>query len=341
MKKYTLIIFIALYSSSEFFGMDQKTDLQELVLAQKATQASYDKHLEQISFTAFHPDELNTKVVAQKANKAEPVEQSLYGRFSNLPIELRYEILQYLCLQAPERLADFPKYTIADAQESELIKDVLRTQYWLQKLQTICPWFQQDIGSIEHRSYIYDIALFSATQNLYGKHNFEIAALALTCGAGINKECCMLTPLSRAAEHNLYPIVKMLLERGASAAPYASPLFYAIKNDNVAMTKLFIDNGINLSHKNDSLMHTAARMNAHRIIKFLHDECYNIDANDTYINYTSLHAAAHSQSYQAIETLLELGANPELTDADGKTYQDILDNKKKIKLSCADLKKFR
>jgi len=341
MKKHVLMLILTLDSCSTILAMHQKADSQEIVIAQKAAYAKYAEHLEQISFTAFHPDELNTRVVAQKANKAEPVEQSLYGRFSNLPIELRYEILQYLCLQAPERLADFPKYTIADAQESELIKDVLRTQYWLQKLQTICPWFQQDIGSIEHRSYIYDIALFSATQNLYGKHNFEIAALALACGAGINKECCMLTPLTRAAEHNLCPVVKMLLGRGASGTPYASPLFYAIKNDNVAMTQLFIDNGINLSDKNDSFIHAAARGNAYHVIKFLHDQGYDVNEIDTYFNYPPLHSAAHSENYQAIETLLQLGANPELTDANGKTYQDILDNKKQAKFSCADLKNFR
>lgn len=352
MKKYTLIIFIALYSSSEFFAMDQKADSQELVLAQESVQSSYAKHLEPVSFTAFHQHELDPTLATQKTDGTEPLEQSLYGRFGNLPIELRHEILTYLINFTEERVLDYdylvlerlsPQippalscsgavFTAKTEKEIESVKAFLRIQYWLQSMRKTQELPAQKYNEWKSPRVDYDQALSLASENKYRKHNFEIAALALACGANINKVLNRSIPLKNAAENDLYALSEMLLLHGAVSAPNFSPLFYAIKNDNVPMTKLFIDHGINLNDKNDLLMHTAARMNAHHVIEFLHHQGYDINANDKHLSHTSLHAAAHCKSYQVIETLLELGADPTLKDAEGKTYQDVLQDNKNQKL---------
>jgi Ankyrin repeats (3 copies) len=339
MKKYILILFLSLYPCSTFFAMDIKADSQKIVIAKKNPQSNYKDYLEKISFRAFHPHEINPIIPTEK-NLATNINQpSLYGRFGEL--DITYMILEYLSPQYPERLDQFPTYTRATQEESELIKDALRRHYWLQGMHKTAQESKKYRDLIERASYMYNIALYNATNNVYGKDNLEIAALALACGANINKEACMSCPLNRAAENNLYTVSKMLLRHGASSLPYSSPLLYAVKNDNVPMTKIFMDHGIKMSNKNDSLMHTAARMNAINVIKYLHGAGYNINEKDKDLNCTSLHAAAHCKSYQAITTLLKLGADPSLKDVEEKTYEDILTDKSQNKLNCSDVQKFK
>ena len=102
MKKHILILFLNLYPCSYFFAMNQKTNSQEIVIAKKYPQSSYKKHLDQISFTAFHRHEINPTIPAEKAHGTNAVQPSLYARFGEL--DITYIILEYLSPEYPERL---------------------------------------------------------------------------------------------------------------------------------------------------------------------------------------------------------------------------------------------
>lgn len=233
MKKYILTLILTSHASSAIIAMNQKADLQVIATSEKA----------------ILPDQ---------------IKPSLHEQFSNLPIELRREISQYLTPQAPSVLTRAPGFNNATttASEIESIKDYLRTLYVMQYNQKSALEISFKKPSINQIA-AYN-ALKYATQNKYGQHTIEITGLAVACGADITRDLASGKSLKKSS-------TTWLLQQAGSINGYKQHyeklVHDAVKNDYVPMAKLSIAAGF----KDQLIEHVDSRPPAIKIIHYLID----------------------------------------------------------------------
>jgi len=347
MKKYILSLIFIVSLQSPIMASQEKASSQELVITQKFGDITYTDHLEQLSFTAFHPHELDPSLPRDP-----DLQPSLHERFSVLPDELQHEISSFLVKFGTEPDSEIGENKIIVDEIWErgwdkafqfslqrnhsighlLTKDFLRTHYWLQSTRQAQlseqskKWkYPNYTDETKYPLYNYSQALNKCCSNKYGEHNLEIALLALICGANIHSNILgFFSPDTQV--HKTYILSKFLLQQetpiSMSDYSYQTPLNSAIKNDFIAMTQLFTIAGLTLG--NELCMHTAAKYNACRMLQYLHNIGYDLNAKTNDDRHLPLHSAAFYGHRTAIQTLLDLGADSTLKDVHGRTYNDYL-----------------
>jgi len=233
MKKYMLTLILTSHASSVIIAMHQKAYSQVIATSEKATL----------------PDQ---------------IKPSLYEQFSNLPIELRHVISQYLTPQAPNVLTRAPGFnnTPATASEVESIKDYLRTLYVMQYNQ------KSGLEVSFKKPSINQIAAYNALQyapqNKYGQHTLEITALAVACGADMTRDLVFGESLKKNSPTSLLQQVGSM---NGYKQHYEKLVHDAVKNDYVPMAKLSIAAGF----KDQLIKHVDSRPPAIKIINYLID----------------------------------------------------------------------
>ncbi|MBV8661164.1 MAG: ankyrin repeat domain-containing protein [Candidatus Dependentiae bacterium] len=303
---------------------------------------------------------------------------TLYQRFftKELPFELQDKIISYLepadlvkrNKQFKEALERFHRderfkrdlehsclYGPLSQNGARFIKEMLRAEYFLRKYRKEqLSQVQQEHSDLcnicnNHSESIRNEHCVLSTAVAY--RNSEIAALAVACGAEIDKRYgwLSLSVLELAAKANAFRICKLLLNSGASVKIYRNcsytPLLYAIKNDSVEGVKMFQDAGIIVASREKyeddrglcklyeySLMYTAADEGAIKVIDYLAQQGEDLNWQTRRLGctppfgYTPLMRAAMNGNRKIVNKLLSLGADSSLKNSSGKTYQQFLED---------------
>jgi ankyrin repeat protein len=186
-------------------------------------------------------------------------------------------------------------------------------------------------------------------------NNYEVLKILLDHGLSpdsFNKN--MTTFLSIAVKHNHLEIAELLLQSGANPN-YTNcddklPLLLAIRNNDIPMTNLLLKYGVeNYEFFNESYLSRSIKFHAWNIVPilidlwpvsdpWLLDQCINEDApleiikliiheyppDLTLQDYqgTILHRATIKGSYEVVNLLLNLGADPLLKNDENKIAKD-------------------
>jgi ankyrin repeat protein len=114
-----------------------------------------------------------------------------------------------------------------------------------------------------------------------------------------------------------------------------SPLLYAAKNGQVEIVRVLLDHGADLTRSiigGDTALHVAARENRAEVLKLLISRGAHSE-NSNSRGWTALHCTAHYGSQlQALEALLNSGANPNAQNNDGETPLHLHRNAEAIRL---------
>jgi len=148
-----------------------------------------------------------------------------------------------------------------------------------------------------------------------------------------------LTSNSRL-EENRFHITKLLIEHGAdidkSNSLSSAPMFAAMErclnastdyegNDAIKILRLFLDKGANPinPHLGGTPLHLAAKRNADYCLSVLVKEYgFDVDFQDV-LGETPLMIAVKWKHIDSVQAILEMGANVEIVNRDGKTAYDI------------------
>jgi ankyrin repeat protein len=157
-------------------------------------------------------------------------------------------------------------------------------------------------------------------------------------------------PLKAAAIHGQAEMVDLLLKHGADlyetisihrtrkipvntddkdAVPftYALGLFEAARKGSIATLEVLTAHGADLRQvdlNGSTLLHKAAEGGIADMIKYLVNCGFDINQQTTSLNETALHMAIREKRTEAVQCLLSLGADPNLTDKISGTPLDIL-----------------
>ncbi|MBV8661163.1 MAG: ankyrin repeat domain-containing protein [Candidatus Dependentiae bacterium] len=279
---------------------------------------------------------------------------TLYQRITEqLPTELQDKIISYLepaglverdeyLKQRDKRFKEVLNSCIYNStlpqNEARFFKEMLRVEYFLRKYgKEQLSQVQQEYSDLcnirNNGKYGYCVLHRAA-----GCRNSEIVALAVACGAEIDKkDAGDKTALWIAAQENAFGICRFLLYSGASGKIYNNelftPLYYAIKYDSVKAVKMFQDAGVIVASRDlcpnderceDSLMYTAAGAGAVEVIHYLAKQGEDLNWQDRF-GCTPLMRAAMRGNRETISQLLALGADPLLKNRYGRTYQKFLE----------------
>ena len=216
----------------------------------------------------------------------------------------------------PEHLQLLKNHTMpyfSDKNEAkkhvEKRKETLRLHYCHKILRQA--YTNREMQNIETKEFdaCMQSFLYQACDGAYiykSKHNLEIAALALACGAQVNKadrqfqhmhDFIEKTPFQKTMDNQFFIMSKFLLHQGAwpkndfrsQRYPYRfsqCPLEEAIKEDSVVKTKYFID--AKKEYLSISPVATAEKHNAHKVQEYLKSIHYTFD-EPTSENFELIH----------------------------------------------------
>ncbi|XP_059176234.1 serine/threonine-protein phosphatase 6 regulatory ankyrin repeat subunit B-like [Physella acuta] len=130
------------------------------------------------------------------------------------------------------------------------------------------------------------------------------------------------TPLIIASKHQLLNVVKCLIENKASVNIQdnegESALHAAVKCGNLEIVSFLVENGANVNEPNNAGQTPLFYAGTLKIIKYLTEKGAEINRIDK-SGETALHFKSKSYNPSAVDALLELGANPDITTDEGIT----------------------
>lgn len=141
----------------------------------------------------------------------------------------------------------------------------------------------------------------------------------------VNKKDRWRTPLSIAAAAGLLSVVEVFLDHGADPEIQGAldcrcrlPLTRAIENGHVGTVKLLLQRGANpriVGPYNHTIIHSAAIMGQHEVLRILFEKPIGVDVNQQKIDgRTALHEAAYYNHCETIRILFDNGASTHIRD---------------------------
>lgn len=141
-----------------------------------------------------------------------------------------------------------------------------------------------------------------------------------------------LDPLTSAAKEGQLEVVRQLLKLKLSpnieSADGYSPLLMALRDHREMMSLLLeagADPNYNALYYDYPLAEASGSGGSRSIIDLLLKSGAKLNAVDHWEGRTALHAAVMSENYEAVQALLEAGADPSIRDYSGKTADKSID----------------
>ncbi|MCP4334372.1 MAG: hypothetical protein GY785_17075 [Gammaproteobacteria bacterium] len=149
-----------------------------------------------------------------------------------------------------------------------------------------------------------------------------------------------MTAIQLAVRDDNLEIMKLLIDNGADVNVGVTrlkiaPLQIAARNGNVGMANLLIVSGANVNqpdHEGASALHFAVRGGKNDIAELLISNGAEVNAKDNE-EYTPLHNAAWNGHLETVELLVNNGADINLTTYDGRTAYSCAVNSKKTEVA--------
>lgn len=333
-KTFLLSIYLSIRFTACISQELQFADANNTISRQIAIQ-KYAEFLEQTDFYAFHDHDLDPTLTetfhAKNQTRAIPLKPSFYSRFNQLQPEIQDHITGYLQATKRSKILDpatnsYPmiidqqtrnelrknfeknlkKY---EKEDLNFLKSTLRVEHWHRFIQRARGLHVMINDRMQPSELLTSLAFHRikfghpvniACENKYPEHDIEIAALMIGCGALVQQdklENC--TSLYHAIEHDNIPMIKLLMKAGMS---------------NLSGSK-------NAAFQNIMII-LAAQNNALQTIEYLYRIGHNLNMQ-TKNGFTSLHQAYLYNNHIAVKLLLQLGANPEIKNKQGNTYNYI------------------
>lgn len=170
-----------------------------------------------------------------------------------------------------------------------------------------------------------DINLTKALYNFISRNNLGKVKYLIESGVDINADNGGF--LREASGGGKLEIVKFLIEKGANVNAKDNDGFIALKFASgrgwLEVVKYLVANGANIN--GDVLCWTASN-GAGRVMKFLIENCVDIDARDEYGNTALIEALKWNKS-KTTQLLIENGADINAKNNEGKTALDYAESK--------------
>ena len=177
-------------------------------------------------------------------------------------------------------------------------------------------------ADIEQRDALSDTPLQCALRS--GQR--EVVELLLDWGANFStNDSEGFTPAERAIYEGYTDILQLLVARGApfnpknilnAAATYSGP------TDKHQTVEFLLRHGCDVNAQDEqglTALHDAAAANYVQTIRLLASKGAKLNPVEHIHGWTPLHLAAITNKEESVKTLLELGANPNVQDASGRT----------------------
>lgn len=160
----------------------------------------------------------------------------------------------------------------------------------------------------------------------------DIVTYLLENGADVNFAGAQgVTPIMNAVGHMPIEIIKMMLEKGAKLDAAnndkMTPLHWAAYRGNVAAIELFLEKGANINAVSENVMglggtplHNGAK--SPEVVKLLVAKGLSVNAQNEK-GFTPLMIASRGGAVEAVKTLLELKADANLKNNEGKKAHQI------------------
>jgi ankyrin repeat protein len=144
------------------------------------------------------------------------------------------------------------------------------------------------------------------------RNDLEAVRILLKYGAYVNID----RALYEAVKNNNVLMTELLLENGAEQDSIT--MYQAVKNNNIDIVKLLLDYGFDINFGGDDILNLAAEMKSNDILELLLDNP-NIDKNQALV-----FAVEHDQNAEIVKTLLKLGVDPK--DLESEEFESPLLN---------------
>ena len=121
----------------------------------------------------------------------------------------------------------------------------------------------------------HNVNVQEALDNLYIKNNLELVKLFFEYNPDLDlsKTKILLEFCSASVNDTYYDMVKLFLDKGANFDNYCTnPLEWCVHQNNVKITKLFMDKGIKITHRAVKILSEYSKNDSHlEIVKFFYE----------------------------------------------------------------------